>query len=372
MPTAELIREGERILTICNACRYCEGFCAVFPAMEGRKTFAEADMNYLANLCHNCTECLHACQYAPPHQFAVNVPLTLARIRLRSYEKYCWPGALGSAFRLHGVTAVLGIAVLLAAAMLGAARALAGRPLMVAGEQGNFYGVVPHDVMVGASGVVFLLIVTAMTIGVARYLKDTATESEAGTPGPIGPGLLDALSLKYLHGSGDDCTIEENVRAPWRRWFHHLTFYGFLLCFASTSVAAVYHVILGWKAPYSFLSVPVILGTVGGIGLVVGPIGLWTIRARRDPATIDSDQNGLDRAFILMLVLTSATGLLLLAFRQSAAMGTLLIVHLAFVLTLFVTLPYGKFVHGLYRAAALMQYARESHASARDGSTKAA
>jgi citrate/tricarballylate utilization protein len=43
-------------------------------------------------------------------------------------------------------------------------------------------------------------------------------------------------------------------------------------------------------------------------------------------------------------------------------MGTLLIVHLAFVLTLFVTLPYGKFVHGLYRAAALIQYAREAQA----------
>ena len=55
-------------------------------------------MNYLANLCHNCTECIHACQYSPPHQFAVNVPMALAKIRLRSYEKYCWPRALGWAF----------------------------------------------------------------------------------------------------------------------------------------------------------------------------------------------------------------------------------------------------------------------------------
>jgi citrate/tricarballylate utilization protein len=40
-------------------------------------------------------------------------------------------------------------------------------------------------------------------------------------------------------------------------------------------------------------------------------------------------------------------------------MGALLVVHLATVLALFVTLPYGKFVHGFYRAAALVAYERE-------------
>jgi citrate/tricarballylate utilization protein len=40
-------------------------------------------------------------------------------------------------------------------------------------------------------------------------------------------------------------------------------------------------------------------------------------------------------------------------------MVALLVVHLGLVLALFLTLPFGKFVHGLYRAAALVQYARE-------------
>ena len=35
--------------------------------------------------------------------------------------------------------------------------------------------------------------------------------------------------------------------------------------------------------------------------------------------------------------------------------------HLAVVLALFITLPYGKFVHGIYRAAALLQFRREEH-----------
>ncbi len=369
MPSVDVIQEGERIMTICNACRYCEGFCAVFPAMEQRRTFAEADMNYLANLCHNCTECLRACQYAAPHPFLVNVPKTLAAIRLRSVRTgTCWPQALGSSFRRQGAVTALSVAGVLTAAMIGATRVLGSPGLVVAGEHANFYGVVSHAVMVSTFGAVFLLVVAALVIGVTRYVND-AGSSEAAEPRSIAEGLRDAMSLKYLHGSGVECAIEQDARAPLRRWCHHFTFYGFLLCFASTTVAAVYHVILGQPAPYPFLSAPVILGTIGGIGLVVGPIGLWILRSRRDPETMDPEQKGLDRAFILLLVLTSVTGLALLVFRDSAAMGMLLIVHLAFVLTLFVSLPYGKFVHGLYRIAALIRCARESRATAPGDST---
>ena len=80
MPSAELLKEAGRQLTICNACRYCEGFCAVFPAMELRQSFSQGDLVYLANLCHDCRDCYHACQYAPPHEFAVNIPETLAEL----------------------------------------------------------------------------------------------------------------------------------------------------------------------------------------------------------------------------------------------------------------------------------------------------
>ncbi len=78
-------QEVARVMQICNACRYCEGFCAVFPAMARRIAFDSADVHYLANLCHNCGACLHACQYAPPHDFAVNVPQVMARTRKQTY-----------------------------------------------------------------------------------------------------------------------------------------------------------------------------------------------------------------------------------------------------------------------------------------------
>src|ERR1019366_6376147 len=80
--------EVERVMKICNACRYCEGFCAVFPAMTRRLEFGKTDIHYLANLCHNCGACLHACQYAAPHEFAVNVPKAMAEVRGQTYVDY--------------------------------------------------------------------------------------------------------------------------------------------------------------------------------------------------------------------------------------------------------------------------------------------
>ncbi len=80
LPLTDNEAEVARQMQICNACRYCEGFCAVFPAMTRRLSFCKAAINYLANLCHNCGACYHAYQYGTPHEFAVNVPQALARV----------------------------------------------------------------------------------------------------------------------------------------------------------------------------------------------------------------------------------------------------------------------------------------------------
>jgi citrate/tricarballylate utilization protein len=60
-----------------------------------------------------------------------------------------------------------------------------------------------------------------------------------------------------------------------------------------------------------------------------------------------------------MLLWTSLTGLALLVLRATPAMGVLLALHLGVVFALFITMPYGKFMHGLYRYAALVRYAYE-------------
>src|SRR5665647_1876489 len=113
-PLSAAEAEVGRQLQVCNACRYCEGFCAVFPAMTRRLEFGKVDIHYLANLCHNCGACLHACQYAPPHEFAVNVPQAMAQVRGQTYADYAWPPAWGALYKRNGLTLVLALAAGLA------------------------------------------------------------------------------------------------------------------------------------------------------------------------------------------------------------------------------------------------------------------
>jgi len=350
---ANAMEEAARILTICNACRYCEGYCAVFPAMELRTSFTEADVSYLANLCHQCAECYYACQYAPPHEFAVNVPKTLAETRLRSYQRYAWPRIFSNAFSRNEslVATVILVCVILS---VGAALIVPGADRVI----GDFYRVVPHAIMAGLFGAVALFILLALMIGVIRFWREPAGRSTVA-PASFADALHDVLSLKYLDNGGAGCTYPRDKDSKARRWFHHFTFYGFLLCFAATTVAAIYHYGFGWLAPYDYFSIPVVLGTVGGIGLLIGPAGLYWLKQQRDPAIADAKQDGMDVAFLALLFLTSVTGLMLLALRNTVAMGALLLIHLGFVLALFLTLPYGKFVHGPYRFAALVRYASE-------------
>ncbi|AFK63433.1 tricarballylate utilization protein B [Advenella kashmirensis WT001] len=104
----QLIEDARNAVGICNSCRYCEGFCAVFPALEQRLDFTRGDLHYLANLCHNCSECYYACQYAPPHEFNVNLPVQLAAVRQTTYQTYAWPGVIARGFDQSGLLASLG------------------------------------------------------------------------------------------------------------------------------------------------------------------------------------------------------------------------------------------------------------------------
>ncbi len=359
LPLDKLVAEAQRVLGICNACRYCEGYCAVFPALQRRLEFTENDAHYLANLCHNCGSCLYACQYAPPHEFQLNFPRALAQVRARTYRKYAWPGLLAGLFERNGLATALATAAGIAFLFVFAALVTDPARLFIAysDAQGSFYAVIPHNAMAGLFSVVSLFVLLALAMGFARFWPGMGEDFSAFVkPGAFARALHDAFTLKYLGGGDYGCTYPDEKPSRVRRVFHHFTFYGFALCFAATSVATVYHYAFGWKAPYAFWSVPVQLGVWGGLGLVIGPAGLLALKARRDPELADPKQDGMDRGFLALLLLVSVTGLALLAWRETRAMGVLLAVHLGSVLALFLLMPYGKFVHALYRLAALVRF----------------
>lgn len=355
-PLSDNEAEVGRIMKICNACRYCEGFCAVFPAMTRRLEFGQADIHYMANLCHNCGACLHACQYAPPHEFAVNVPQAMAKVRGETYASYAWPQALGGLYKNNGLTVALALAAGLALFLVLTLQATGG--ILHAPLAGNFYAIFPHNTLALMFGIVFGFAVLALSLGVRRFWREITPGEMSGEAGAEAAGNV--LKLKYLDGGhGMGCNNADDAFTLLRRRFHHFTFYGFMLCFAATSVATLYHYLFDLHAPYALSSLPVLLGIAGGIGLLVGPAGLLWLNLKRHPLHGDATQKPMDRGFIALLFLTSLSGLLLLAFRDTSAMGLLLAVHLGVVMALFLTLPYGKFAHGIFRSAALLKWSIE-------------
>jgi citrate/tricarballylate utilization protein len=348
-------------MNVCNSCRYCEGLCAVFPAMEMRRAFPDGDLNYLANLCHGCGACYADCQFAPPHEFAVNVPQNLAIVRAQSYQAYAWPRALAPLFARNGLAIALIAAFSIALFLAGFVGWHDGAALWgIHTGPGAFYRLMPHNAMVTLFGAAFAYAIVAATLSVRNFWRDIEAPAAAAIePRSLWQAMKDASTLRYLDGGGVGCYGEDEKPSDNRRLYHHFTFYGFLLCFAATSVATLYHYLLGLEAPYAWYDLPVVLGTVGGLGLLVGPAGLLRAKLARDPELEDKARFGMDAAFLAMLFLTSLTGLLLLGLRASPAMGLLLAVHLGVVFALFITMPYGKFMHGLYRFAALVRYAQE-------------
>jgi citrate/tricarballylate utilization protein len=367
--------EVARQMQICNACRYCESYCAVFPAMTRRLDFTKDDIHYLANLCHNCGACYHACQYAPPHEFAVNVPQAMAQVRVQTYADYAWPPAMGALYQRNGLAVSMALAAGLALFLLLAV--LSKGSLWHAPLAGNFYAIFPHNLLVVLFGSVFGFSMLALGLGVTRFWRAQRPAVDLKVNQPLAKinnaraasklvasakleATHDALTLKYLGGGhGEGCNNADDAWTQWRKRFHHFTMYGFALCFASTSVATLYHYLLGLKAPYALSSLPVVLGILGGIGLLIGPAGLFWLKTRRHPQHGDAAQNPMDYGFIALLFFTSLTGLALMLWRDTGAMALLLAVHLGVVMALFLTMPFGKMAHGFYRCAALLKFAIE-------------
>ena len=355
MPSAH-VSEVHRVLQICNACRYCEGFCATFASMTRRLDFTPKDIHFMANLCHNCGACLHACQYAPPNEFGVNIPQAMAKVRLETYTNFAWPRPLGVLYEKNGLA--LTMAVSLGIGLFFLALLQVNQGLLNTNTDGNFYAIFPHNALALVFGIVFLGAIVAMVISSIKFWQTIASDPATLLAGS--DALQDALTLKNLGGGHQaGCNEADDAFSLLRKRFHHLTFYGFMLCFASTSVATLYHYLFGWQAPYGYTSLPVVLGTLGGIGLVIGPVGLLYLNMKRHPLHGDKNQKPMDIGFITSLLSISITGLALLAWRETSYMGILLALHLGFVMGFFLMMPYGKFAHGIYRSLALLQNAIE-------------
>jgi citrate/tricarballylate utilization protein len=353
-------------LEVCNACRYCEGYCAVFPALERRRTFSPQDVIYLANLCHDCRACFYACMYAPPHEFGVNIPRALAEVRERTYAQYALPRVVSDLAQRNAWLLV--IATIVSLAFFGLVAALSPTGLFTARTgPGAFYSVIPYVVMLVPAMLVSLYVIWVMLTGAFLFARDIGGQHLVlANLKPVLAAAGEALGLRYLRGgTAGGCFYPSEKTSNARLAYHMLVFYGFLSAFVATIIAGIMQDVFGQEPPYPILSAPVVLGSLGGIGIIVGATGLLLLKWRSDRAPADGRTMNLDWLFLVSLDVVAVTGMLLLLLRDTPAMAVLLVVHLATVLALYISAPYGKFAHFLYRYAALIQNRMEATSAGR-------
>lgn len=240
------------------------------------------------------------------------------------------------------LVAVIGFALL-----FWAARALATQ-----GGEG-FYAVLSHNAMVAIFLPAFLFPLFSIAISLRRYWRQVGAQRLKAVH--LVRAFGQAANMRNLKGGhGDGCNFEDEDRfSQGRRMAHQAVMYGFLLCFASTSVATVMHYGLNMPAPYPLWSLPKLLGVSGGLLLVLGCVEMVRLKLRADTSLGAQGAFGGEIAFVGLLGFVGLSGLVLYGLGQTAAMPVLLALHLGSVLALFLLTPFTKMAHGFYRLAAL-------------------
>jgi citrate/tricarballylate utilization protein len=352
----DLLAEASRQLDICNACRYCEGLCAVFPALERRTILGAGDITQLANLCHDCRACYDACMYSPPHEFAVDVPLVLSAVRVADYDRYVWPRRVPRIFR--GWTGLVSGSLACVTLVLGLAVAHAGWAGLIPHPRD---AVSPYRLIPYTELLVLMLAAAAFGISVlagagVSYWRQVGGAPHGLTWAAVRGACWDVITLKYLRGGGDDCYYPEDEQpSPSRRRLHMMVTGGFGLCVVSTIAAALAQDALGDAPPYPWLSVPVLAGTVGGVSLVIGCAGLIGLKRRSSPVTSFAEMTVKDYGLLVALGFLALTGLATLLTRATPAGQLVLLIHLSAVVESFAMAPYSKFIHVVFRSLALVR-----------------
>jgi citrate/tricarballylate utilization protein len=355
MPFDDLFAEAERQLNVCNSCRYCAGYCPVWPALALRTTLSRGDVTHLANLCHDCRDCFTACMYTAPHEFDLNPPKVFTLVREETYRRYVPPPRAPG--WMTGRRAVVGWAALVGVLLLAGSRLTTGRVLSPGADPGSPYGILPHLLMVAAVTVPSVWAVGVLGLAVVRYWRDIhGRVTDLGRLRVWPRTVVQAAQLRHLRGGGEECDYPGESPSPARRRFHLGVSYGFGLCLVSTGSAAVMQEVLGRLPPYPYLSVPVVTGTVGGIGMLVGCAGLIVLKRRSDPALGTGSMRRADYGLLCALLVLAGTGLLTLLLRTGPLFGPVLLVHLASVIVCIAVTPYTKFVHWIYRLLAIYKH----------------
>ncbi len=345
----ELRRRGGATAARCYQCATCSSVCGLAPedAPFPRPQMLWAQWGLVDRLaahpavwlCHQCNDCTRRCpRDARPGD-------VLQIVRALAIEGLAFPGVLG---RLVGRAAtawplLIGVPILFWVALL------AGAGLLSVPKGPLVYGdFVPHWLIYA----VFFPV--AGWVGYASWVSGRRFWTLLGDGSPRSGSFLKHL-MPVLAEIATHKRFASCEAARPRRFGHLFLLWGFIGAAITSGLLVValygFHTELPLPMEHPFK----ILGNVSGVLLVVG--GVLLVRNRLIDGERAGTSTAFDTFFLTVVLAVIATGVLSevgrFAFPAELACA-LYVVHLGVVLSLFLTFPYSKFAHLLYRTLALV------------------
>ena len=335
------VNEAIRQLSICNACRYCEGYCYVWDAIEMKFIIEPGYVEHLANLCHDCRDCYYACPYnEPDHAFKLNIPKTLGNVRMETYENFIRPKILKKVLQKEGIITLLTIIIIFIASLL-----------YISSRFGiyNFYkipvtSVFPVYLFKGVSYFIYLYVAVLWIFEGVAYWNEINDGKHMNSMG-IFKAIYDAINHKNFWGGGTGCKIPSENNKYERPVAHMMVFFGFIIALISV---LFYPGIISGYAGYAYF--------IGSILLFAGSIGMIHIHMVDTKGLRSEKQSAIDYPFTVLLFFVGFTGILIPISVKTYIFNLNFLIHDVFILTLFILAPFSKFIHPLFRFLSLIKY----------------
>ena len=336
--------EAVRQLTICNACRYCEGFCAVWDAIEMREKITMQDAYYLSNLCHDCRDCYSVCPYNDPHPFKLNIPQVMEKVRLESYVEHTFPKFMRKAFD-HPAIYSTATAILITSFSLLFAYYTGGLSAFTSGRLGE---IIPPDVYRYIT--IFLYSYTVVLWSTEGYLYWKAIGGTKNSGWHL--GLLRAISDVLLHrnfaGGGTGCNYPSTESGYSRLAFHSMTFFGFIIAL----IASAFYPAFNGYVLYVYVT--------SSAFLFLGSLWLFLSHAFERPKLSTSNMLKLDMPFTVLLFLSGITGIAFALLPSGLGRSLTFLIHDGLIASVFILAPFSKFIHPVFRFLSLVKYRDEA------------
>lgn len=345
-----VMASGGESLKKCYQCATCSVVCNVTP---DKNPFPRKEMiwaqwglkeKFVGNpdvwLCHQCNDCTAYCpRGAKPGE-------VLGAIRKQTIKEYSSPSFL---VNMVNNKALIWLIFLLPALLLGGVLSATGTFQIPEGEV-IFSKFVPTHLIQFIFVPAFMFGAIIGILGVIKFWTDM--KKAAGVrSGDLGGSILAAAQEILSHAKFKTCGISKD-----RFTSHFLVFYSFVMLGIATALGVLYIDILHVESPFGLdRGLPVkFFGTIGAIGLLLGVVLMISNRFK------NAEKVGIGSYFDWLLItiigVIMASGILSWATRVMGIADIaypVYFIHLVFILSLFVYLPYSKLAHMFYRGAAI-------------------